>query len=664
MGGISLQSILHYLPSSKLVHSNEEEYSFSKPYKKVFSEAEKSNNSFYKKINEEYYITGPIKFSLDFLVYLDFSSIDYILISTIDELLLLPFILSLKSKFEGRIFSTLPTKQAGFSHLKEFYNLINLRNKEKVFEDIDKNPDYFEENEFLDIFSQKYGLEVNDWTPLFDLKDLDSFFQRIEPLNYQEEKIIMNDILVSPQSSGYGLGSCYWIFKKSGLVFAVITNGCFHNFRHPSYFDFSHISQSKCDMMILANCLNEHNLDMSVTNGSLSNAEILEKNLFDTLINLMNDREMNVMMPVRNMFFVLDILDILLNRFREKNATFFIISESLAPLINYGNANVEYLNPILQKKIYEATPETPFSSYEKLKNFGRIMFFESIYEFQEKNNNSSLEQIIKRHTPSVYIFLDSTMRFGLSLNFLEAFEEIGAKNTMILTDPFLQCKEVFFPFKEKCKSKVIYCPLDHRFTVAEFKNGLLKKVMPKKILIPKKNFHQLKFPGNEESIFLYEEEKEVILGEYANIFEKNNDSMKVFCSGLEHLSMKNFEGEKNMKFVKAEITIEKNTVKKISTPSAKESKYIVTGTKKNEEVLAKIVNSLKTRINGEGSYLFKKYQQKKNNLNEMVGFVLIFENKKNNDFLYLIHQKNKTKVFATTLQEANKFSELISEEFL
>ena len=257
------------------------------------------------------------------------------------------------------------------------------------------------------------------------------------------------------------------------------------------------------------------------------------------------------------------------------------------------------------------------------------------------------------------------MRFGLSLNFLEAFEEIGAKNTMILTDPFLQCKEVFFPFKEKCKSKVIYCPLDHRFTVAEFKNGLLKKVMPKKILIPKKNFHQLKFPGNEESIFLYEEEKEVILNEYANIFEKNNDSLKVFCSGLENLSMKSFEGEKNMKFVKAEVTTEKNIKKiTISNPSAKESKFIVTGTKKNEEVLTKIVNSLKTRINGEGSYLFKRYQQRKNNLNEMIGFVLIFENKKNNDFLYLINQKNKTKVFATTLQEANKFSELISEEFL
>ena len=198
---------------------------------------------------------------------------------------------------------------------------------------------------------------------------------------------------------------------------------------------------------------------MSVPNpSSLSNAELLEKNLFDTLINLMNDMEMNVMMPVRNMLFILDILDILLNRFREKNVTFFIISESLAPLINYGNANVEYLNPILQKKIYEATPETPFSSYEKLKNFGRIMFFESIYEFQEKNNNSSLEQIINRHTPSVYIFLDSTMRFGLSLNFLEAFEEIGAKNTMILTDPFLQCKEVFFPFKRNVRAKLFTAP--------------------------------------------------------------------------------------------------------------------------------------------------------------------------------------------------------------
>ena len=86
--------------------------------------------------------------------------------------------------------------------------------------------------------------------------------------------------------------------------------------------------------------------------------------------------------------------------------------------------------------------------------------------------------------------------------------------------------------------------------------------MPKKILIPKKNFHQLKFLGNEESIFLFEEEKEVIFTEYANIFEKYNDSMKLFSSGLESLSMKSFEGEKNIKFIKAEVTIEKNLVKK------------------------------------------------------------------------------------------------------
>jgi len=664
-GGISFQSLLYYLPSSKLVHCPEDEF-YSKPYKKKLSEPEKTN-SFYKKINDEYYITGPIKFSLDFLLYLDFSSIDYILISTIDELLLLPFILSSNKKFKGTIYSTLPTKQAGFSHLHEFYNMISMRNKQNIFEDLDKSPNYFDESEFLDLMGQKYGIEVNEWTPLFELTELEGFFQRIETLNYKEEKIINNEIMISPQSSGYGLGSCYWVLKKNGLMFSVITNGCFHNFRHSSFFDLSELMHSKCDMLILANCINEKNLEVSLTNTNINtplfNAELLEKMLFDTLINLLNDREMNVMMPVRNMFFILDILDILLNRFREKNVTFFIISESLGPLVNYGNANIEYLNPILQKKIYEATPETPFSSYDKLKNFGRIRFFESIYEFQEKNNNSSLEQIIKRHTPSVYIFLDSTMRFGLSLNFLEAFEEIGAKNTMILTDPFLQCKEVFFPFKEKCKSKVIYCPLDHRFTVGEVKTELLKTTLPKKILIPKKNFHQLKFPGNEENIMVYEEEKEIILTEYAEILDRKNDCLKFFCSGFENLSMKSLEGEKNLKFLKAEVTFEKNLVKKIVPTMIKESKFMSVGAKKNPEVLGKIVTALKTRVIGEGGYFFKKYQQKKNKENEMVGFVLIFENKKNNDLLYLVHNKNKTKVYAVNFQEANKFSEIINEEF-
>ena len=664
LGGISFQSLLYYLPSSKLFQNSPND---DLNFKHKFEQKPENNIKFpySKKIHDEYYIKGPMKFDLEFLIYLDFTSIDYILVSSMDELFLIPFILCNK-KFKGQIFTTLPIKQAGFSLLKEFYNLINIRNKQILFEDLDSEQNFFAESEFFDLFSEKYGVEINEWFPLFDCMQLDQAFQNIHTLNYKEEKLILNDIVISPESSGYNLGSCYWILKKNGLVFAFITNGCFHNYRHSSLFDIENISNSKCDLLIMANCINEKNLDgleMSYGQNAPFNAEILEKKLFDTLSTLLNDREMNVMMPVRNMVFILDILDILLNRFKEKNVTFFIISESLEPLINYGNANVEYLNPILQKKIYEPTPETPFSSYEKLKNFGKIVFYNSIYEFQEKNNNSSLESLIRKNTPSVYVFLDSTMRFGLSLKFLETFEEIGFKNTIILTDPFLQCKEVFMPFKDKCKSKIVYCPLDHRFTVSEVKSELLKKILPKRILIPKKLFQQLKFPGNEENFILYEEEKEIFLDEFKLCLEENRVVNLFSAVDFGQIPFRNFELEKNLSFVKVEMTVDKNIVKKICGVGAKKLKIVSVNLKKNEEFMMKMISLVKGKVAFEGSYNFKKYHQKRNMDNEIVGFVLVFEKKINGNMVYLVKENQQTKVFGSDFKETEAFVEMISEEF-
>lgn len=670
MGGISFESLLYFLPSSKLFQNFDTEENFPKlkPEKKLQENSKKSG--YYTKIQDDYYINGPIKFDLEFLVYLDFSSIDYIFVSSMDELFLIPFILCNK-KFKGQIFTTLPIKQAGFSLLKEFYNLINLRNKQNILEDSNfyESNNFFAESEFFDFFSEKYGVEVNEWLPLFDCMQLEEIFKRIEPIHYKEEKNIMNHIIISPESSGYSLGSCYWILKKNGLNFAVITNGCFHTYRHTSFFNMDNISSSKCDLLIMANCINDKNIDgleLVLEANAPYNAEILEKKLLDVLTNLLNDKNMNVVMPVRNMVFILDILDILVSRFRDKNVTFFIISESLEPLINYGNANVEYLNPILQNKIYESTPETPFSSYAKLKSFEKIVFFNTIYEFQEKNNNCSLEHILKKNTPSVYIFLDSTMRFGLSLKFLEAFEEIGFKNTIILTDPYLQCKEVFLPFKEKCKNRILYCPLDHRFTVSEVKNELLKKALPKKILIPKKYHQQLKFNGNEENFYLYEEEKEIFLNEFTERLAGNNDDSIIYSSvALKNLSFKQFELEKNLSFLKVEMFIENNNIKKISSIiNSKESQHLISvSSKKNDDLLGKIVNFLKAKVINEGSYIFKKFQLKKNSDNEIVGFILIFENKKNNNVLYLVNENQVTRIYASDFLETEKFIGILGDEF-
>jgi hypothetical protein len=51
------------------------------------------------------------------------------------------------------------------------------------------------------------------------------------------------------------------------------------------------------------------------------------------------------------------------------------MSESATPLIEYANINLEYLNPMLQGKIYNT--ENPLS-FDKLINTGRLFIYKDI----------------------------------------------------------------------------------------------------------------------------------------------------------------------------------------------------------------------------------------------------------------------------------------------
>lgn len=676
LGGILQKSLLKYLPSSNLFENiGQEEYEEPKITKKICMEFENKTinprensekNPYYTKINENYYMNGPIKFDIECFLYLDVSSIEYILISSIDELFMVPFLLSNK-KFKGTVYTTVPIKQTGYHIIKEFYNMINFHNQQNSFEFMSSQKrDFFIESEFFDLMSEKYGIEINEWVSLFDISQIDQMFDRISCVNYNEDREIADKIIVSAHSSGYNIGSCYWIIKKNSMIFSVITNGCFHNYRHSSLFDLKPLKDSKCDLLILANCINEQNFGENIefSTGSLKpyTCEILEKKLVDVFTQQLIENNHNIIMPVRNMLFILDILDILYNRFAQKNANFFIISQSLDPLISYSNSNIEYLNPILQKKIFESSPETPFSAYEKLKKAGKIMFFNNIYEFQEKNNYTSIEQIIKRNTPSVYFFIDSTMRFGLSLKFLEGFEEICVKYSLVLSDPLLQCKEVFQPFKNKCKCQVIYCPIDQRFTISDVKNELLKKTLPKNILVPKKLHQQLKFPGYEENFILYEEHKEIFLEKFSAFLEEKNDFQLVFQGNFDNISFKSLEFDKNLRFSKVDISISDNEIKKITQNNDKNGFFFITNKKKNE-FANNFCNHIKNKVAQEGSYSFKKHQIRKNALNESIGFVLVFENKKNNSTLSFVNENFETWIYASDYSETTKFNKLIENDF-
>ena len=68
-----------------------------------------------------------------------------------------------------------------------------------------------------------------------------------------------------------------------------------------------------------------------------------------------------VLMPVQP-HFILEIVDILLHKL-DRNVKIVFMSEAATSLIEYANINLEYLNPMLQGKIYNT--ENPLS-FDKL----------------------------------------------------------------------------------------------------------------------------------------------------------------------------------------------------------------------------------------------------------------------------------------------------------
>lgn len=83
-----------------------------------------------------------------------------------------------------------------------------------------------------------------------------------------------------------------------------------------------------------------------------------------------------VLMPVQPQF-ILEIVDILLHQIDERVKIVFI-SEAATALIEYANINLEYLNPMLQRKIYNT--ENPLS-FDKLLSSGRLTIFKDVQEY-------------------------------------------------------------------------------------------------------------------------------------------------------------------------------------------------------------------------------------------------------------------------------------------
>lgn len=131
----------------------------------------------------------------------------------------------------------------------------------------------------------------------------------------------------------------------------------------------------------------------------------------NTLTNCLHSHlNSKVLLPVQPTF-ILEIIDLLLHKVDEHVQIVFM-SESALSLIEYANINLEYLNPMLQNKIYNT--ENPLS-FQKLIKSGRLLICKDIQEYLKIKKQGSSMNEYKRE---IFICSHESLRLGDSVYWL------------------------------------------------------------------------------------------------------------------------------------------------------------------------------------------------------------------------------------------------------
>ena len=467
---------------------------------------EEEINEYYMEIQGKKFIRKEAKFDLSSFDNIDLAQIDVILINNLDNLLALPYITEY-SKFKGKILTTFPIAQLGCFIVKNFHEMVEMRNKTNFI----VNNDLFEESKFFELFEGE-GLNVSDWLDIYTLKEIESSFSKLTVLNFNEIHQLDENVSITGISSGYSLGSSNWVFQTKTKKVGYLSNSSLSTHRHPSAFDFA--SMQNADILIIEDIVNKVNIDFSkpIHTPGITNTDILASNFVEALTShLRKNTSSHILIPVSNALFFLDFIDL----FRVRVSNFIkihIIGCCFEEIIGYANANVEFVNKIVQDKIYSTDPEVPFNAKE-LFRLNKLAFYSTIDEFQQRNQNYSHE-VLDSGGPSIYIVGHPSFRVGYSAKFLEIFEKITSGTPLLLLiDPFMQDMDWVQPFSFQ-KIQTARCPLDSNLIFSEL-GSVIKQINPGTIIVPK----SYKTNQNENENFFLKVDSHVKRFEYAEDHE-------------------------------------------------------------------------------------------------------------------------------------------------
>ena len=486
----------------------------------------KAQNTF-KVVNERKFLTQEVKYDLQQYQKVDLSNVDYVLVSKLDNILALPFITE-KFNFTGEVVMTLPMRQIGTMILKEFVKINNQR-KEKgnmvkgfgygmgdgEFRN-EKNEQFkaltssfpafifdhkndFEDFEVLEELEND-GIFLHQWFECYKEFDLDELLGKVITVNYGQHLDLRGGLMVVARASGYHIGASTFKLQYGTENLLVVDGFSNHKYRHClplNTEDFREFNK-----IFITDSLNtkEINLSKSETENKLTTSEvIINRFISDVKKVLKNYPEDNIIFPMRNSLFLLDLIDIFHYKLPSLHKI-HVISSTYLPTINYANANVDYLNDQRQRKIFAKTPSLPINIQNLMKE-GKIEFFADMFQFVEKIKYK--KDYLNYMGPSFYIIVDSTLRLGYSAKFLEIMNSEVPSATIMFTDPYLATSDVFFPLYASNRLRIVTSQLNMSDSPDELIEILAQQNPRAQVIAPKRyepNF--LKSPLKNRTLFL------------------------------------------------------------------------------------------------------------------------------------------------------------------
>ncbi|XP_024534809.1 integrator complex subunit 9 [Selaginella moellendorffii] len=443
------------------------------------------------------------------LSVLDVALINAVVISRPESMLALPF-LTRNPDFTAKIFATYPTATVGKLLMQELVS--SHRDFLKLYgaSSLENHPEFTQcevPEALKDCLLGEHNSGILNWHKLYSAEDVLGCMERIQTLRYGEEAPIDGCVVLTPYSSGQGIGASNWVIKGpcssvtyvSSCDVAAAAASCAS--QDLTSLDGSQVllvsakqptsSVEKLEMDTEAEprsrlttrpwvnarveFITSHNAKPRMANSVLSEKrEPQQRSLLAQVANAAADalsKGGSVLIPTSVSDTVLELIETISQEVScaKVSGRILYVSPSAQEFLAFTNTVPEWLSSARQEKLYNG--ESLFGHVELLKE-GKLSYF------------PSLSPEVVESGPCVILASHVSLRMGPSVHILNRWRQ-HSSNLLILTEPDIDVERFLLPFKP-LSIQVKHFPLATSARSRGALSSLIDRLQPKFAVVPER----------------------------------------------------------------------------------------------------------------------------------------------------------------------------------